>query len=440
VAVAAPAAAALPANATYGEAAISTSVVTVPMTFPVLGATSYTDTFLACRSGCARKHFGQDLMGPKMRPLVAAFNGVVSSVKRESTVGEGNYVTVRGDNGWSANYIHVNNDTPGTDDGKGTARYAFAEGIRVGKRVFAGQLLGWSGDSGNAESTGAHLHFELRRGDAWGGTVYNAFSSLKHAGHVSAPIIAGPHNEGTYIHACAACAPYLIEKGKKHYLNAEVARQMGFNAKTTVMASTAEFNWYNRGADVELPTGRAYRGPDGVIWFVDKHVRNVVPTPEALALLGIPASRVRTTTAAGLATVPKAPAGTPLPVGPTPTYDNALLRSADGDSLWVIRAGQRHLVSDTLTLSSWGLQTADAVTVTDEQAAAPGFPTVGKPLLVRDGLVLKDSAWRVFLVTSGTRRPFPTWSIYHAYGFTAVPQTPGGAAILRIPVGAAMPS
>ncbi len=132
------------------------------MVFPVAGGvTSFTDTFLVCRSGCARKHMGQDLMGARMTPLVAAFDGVISSLRRETTAGGGNYLVITGDNGWSAMYLHVNNDTPGTDDGKGTAGFAFPAGIEVGTRVLAGQLVAWRGDSGNAESTGPHLHFEV---------------------------------------------------------------------------------------------------------------------------------------------------------------------------------------------------------------------------------------------------------------------------------------
>jgi murein DD-endopeptidase MepM/ murein hydrolase activator NlpD len=425
------------ANAAYGDAAVNTTTVTVPMVFPVLGPTSYTDTFLACRSGCTRRHFGQDLMGPKMRPLVAAFNGVVSSVKRESRVGDGNYVTIQGDNGWSANYLHVNNDTPGTDDGKGTARYAFAEGIERGARVFAGQLIGWSGDSGNAESTGPHLHFELRRGDSWAGTVYNAFSSLNHASHVRAPIVSGPHPTGVFVKACALCPSYQLDNGTKRYLRKEVAQQLGWDGRTAVTVSATEVNWYPKGPDVELPAGRAYRGTDDKIWFVNEHVRTYVPTREALAALGIPLERVRAMTPAGLGTLRIAAADAVLPAAPF--YDGALLRSPDGLTLWVMGGGERHLVPDALTQKSWNLDVADAITVTAEQLLLPEFPVVGSPLLVKDGVVLKDGGNRVWLVTGGVRRPFPSWTVYDRFGYRPVPQAPGGAAVYRIPVGRALP-
>jgi len=202
---ASPALAALQTDSSGAQYDDSAKVV-VPMLFPVAGpagGTSYTDTFLVCRSGCARHHLGQDLMGPKMTPLVAAFDGVITSVKRESNVGGGNYLTLTADRGpaagWTAIYVHVNNDTPGTDDGKGTAAWSFPAGIEPGARVLAGQLVAWRGDSGDAESTGPHVHFELRRGTGWSGIVYNAFPSLQAARHIAAPSPSGPHPDGTLV-------------------------------------------------------------------------------------------------------------------------------------------------------------------------------------------------------------------------------------------------
>jgi murein DD-endopeptidase MepM/ murein hydrolase activator NlpD len=87
----------------------------VPLVYPVAGKTFLQDWFLARRGGGSRRHQGQDLMAAKMTPLVACFDGVIYLGHGEKN---GHYtMTIRGDNGWTANYYHVNNDTPGTDDG-----------------------------------------------------------------------------------------------------------------------------------------------------------------------------------------------------------------------------------------------------------------------------------------------------------------------------------
>ncbi|HTW96455.1 MAG TPA: peptidoglycan-binding protein, partial [Candidatus Methylomirabilis sp.] len=44
-----------------------------------------------------------------------------------------------------------------------------------GAPVRKGQLIGWMGDSGNAENVGSHLHFEIRRPD---GTAIDPYQSL----------------------------------------------------------------------------------------------------------------------------------------------------------------------------------------------------------------------------------------------------------------------
>jgi hypothetical protein len=145
--------------------------------FPVAGGASYTDSWGAARSG-GRAHAGQDLMAPKHRPVVAAVDGTVTRVRHSLTGLSGNSLTIRDADGWSYVYIHLNNDTPGTDDGSNRYDLAFADGIRSGQRVRAGEVVGYVGDSGNAESTAPHLHFELHAPD---GTVVNAYPSLRAA-------------------------------------------------------------------------------------------------------------------------------------------------------------------------------------------------------------------------------------------------------------------
>ncbi|MCB1030482.1 MAG: DUF4214 domain-containing protein [Acidimicrobiales bacterium] len=143
-----------------------------PMMFPVLadpaiGKPYWSDTYLAPRSS-GRKHEGQDLMGPKLLKLLACVDGTIVEFRHQAS---GNSLYLKGDDGWYYCYLHINNDDPGTDNGANQFKYAFAPGMEAGKRVLKGQHIAYLGDSGNAESTGAHCHFEIRMPNAkW----YNA--------------------------------------------------------------------------------------------------------------------------------------------------------------------------------------------------------------------------------------------------------------------------
>lgn len=131
-----------------------------PLVFPVAGEVQYTDTWGAPRSG-GRFHRGVDMLAEKMAPVVAAAAGTVGWMHDEQG-GNCCAMALYHDDGWESWYIHLNNDTPGTDDGLG---WGFAEGIESGVHVEAGQLIGYVGDSGNAEWTTPHLHFELHGPD-----------------------------------------------------------------------------------------------------------------------------------------------------------------------------------------------------------------------------------------------------------------------------------
>lgn len=150
--------------------------------FPVIGDVSYTDTFGEPRSG-GRTHEGQDLLGDKMQELVAAGDGVVTTLTWPEA-SYGYYLRITADDGWVYTYVHINNDTPGTDDDAATRADIYGPGIEEGARVVRGQLVAYMGDSGNAEHTTPHLHFEMHRPD---GSLVNPMPSLDDAQHVDAP-------------------------------------------------------------------------------------------------------------------------------------------------------------------------------------------------------------------------------------------------------------
>lgn len=131
-----------------------------PLMYPIDAPRQFADTFGTARDGGDRLHQGGDLFAPKMSPVLATAAGWVSAIDWSPSAGF--YIDVTHSGGWRSRYLHLNNDTPGTDDGLG---FGLAEGIAVGTSVAAGQMIGYVGDSGNAEGSSPHLHFELRMPD-----------------------------------------------------------------------------------------------------------------------------------------------------------------------------------------------------------------------------------------------------------------------------------
>lgn len=110
--------------------------------FPVQGPHSFIDSWGAPRSG-GRTHKGTDILASQGTPVVACVSGTISRTNPSDTGLGGITVWLKGNNGISYYYAHL--------DG-------IAAGIHSGLSVSAGQLLGWVGHTGNAGSCN-HLHF-----------------------------------------------------------------------------------------------------------------------------------------------------------------------------------------------------------------------------------------------------------------------------------------
>jgi murein DD-endopeptidase MepM/ murein hydrolase activator NlpD len=114
--------------------------------FPILGATTFSDDWLASRAG-GRLHEGIDLFAARGTPVVAVADGSLFNV---------------GWNGLGGWRLWLR-------DGAGTGYYyahldAYAPAAREGAAVSRGTVLGYVGDSGDAKGTSPHVHFEIHPG------------------------------------------------------------------------------------------------------------------------------------------------------------------------------------------------------------------------------------------------------------------------------------
>jgi murein DD-endopeptidase MepM/ murein hydrolase activator NlpD len=136
-----------------------------------IGPTEFRDTYGQSRSG-GRSHNGTDLLAPRMTEIYALADGTVTYVGTNNLSGRN--IKLDHGEGWESYYVHLNNDNVGTDDGAAPWSLAVPPDIDEGVEVVAGQLIGWVGDSGNAEGTTPHTHFELRKD----GKPINAYEIL----------------------------------------------------------------------------------------------------------------------------------------------------------------------------------------------------------------------------------------------------------------------
>jgi murein DD-endopeptidase MepM/ murein hydrolase activator NlpD len=128
----------------YGMS-LDRAVLRVVGPFPVAGLAWWANDWHACRDGCRRLHKGLDIFARQGTPLVAVADGVVTQKAVGGLSGIG--VEIRDARGVQYFYAHLSR---------------WAEGLREGMRVRRGQVIGYVGNTGNAATTPAHLHFEFQ--------------------------------------------------------------------------------------------------------------------------------------------------------------------------------------------------------------------------------------------------------------------------------------
>jgi murein DD-endopeptidase MepM/ murein hydrolase activator NlpD len=144
-----------------GVAAWTTSAgaAVPPLIFPVVGATTYINDFGDPRGQGG--HQGNDLMAAKRTPVVAVEPGRIELWTTSARAGCMLYL--HGKSGTTYLYIHLNNDRTLRNDNKGGCKpgVSYAPGLKTGVKVAAGELVGYVGDSGDADGIASHLHFEV---------------------------------------------------------------------------------------------------------------------------------------------------------------------------------------------------------------------------------------------------------------------------------------
>lgn len=131
--------------------------------FPVKAPYSYTDTYGAPRMEGTKyyhRHEGTDIFALRGTPVVAVVDGVLENVGTATLGGIKLWLRSPGDN-WSYYYAHLN---------------GYAPGVTSGKRVRKGDVIGYVGNTGNAQGTPPHVHFETH---VPGGAPTNPYPILR---------------------------------------------------------------------------------------------------------------------------------------------------------------------------------------------------------------------------------------------------------------------
>ena len=203
--------------------------------FPVSGPKAKSGSFWgASRDGGKRRHEGVDIFAPRLTPVVAGADGVVTGVKQTSIGGKVVWLRLL-DKNVTLYYAHLHKQL-----------------VTEGQMVKKGKTLGLVGNTGNAKYTPSHLHFG----------VYTA---------------AGPMDPFPFIDKKVKTAPPVKNKNIPGYLRMIKTQKLG-SEKIAVSANTlmVPLAVTSKGYISELPDGNIIEVPFVAVKSVVQPVKSEV--------------------------------------------------------------------------------------------------------------------------------------------------------------------
>ncbi len=266
------------------------------LAFPVQGKTSkqIDSYFGADRDGGRRKHEGVDIFAAKGTPAIASASGTITGVGTNRLGGNVAFVT----------------------DTERNVRIYYAHldrwNVTNGQRVSVGDTVGFVGNTGNARTTGPHLHYGIYD---FSGDAVNPLPFIRLGrGPARQPLLPASRL-GDSIRVASAITPLRLSPDSK----SPVLRSLPKATALTTMGGTE--TWLR----VELP--------DGLTGYVAGQTMEPVKRPLRNLTLANTATLLDAATN-GAATIKTLPAGTKVEILAT-TGSFQLIRGIEGQTGWL---------------------------------------------------------------------------------------------------------
>ncbi len=238
-----------------------------------------------------RLHEGIDIFAPKRSAVIAAANGLVTSV-RENTLG-GKVVFMRPEGkDYSLYYAHLD-----------------SQWVSTGQSVSIGDTLGLVGNTGNARYTASHLHFGVYTGSGTVDPIHFVDKEVKMPPQITAPL-------------------HLLNATARVIRRATVLSEPSTSSKVITILPT------NTAIIINAVTSNLYKVtlPDGSTGYIDS---KVVSSAAPIKTIALKSKTLLFTTPDTLSAIPLAAANTGDKVDVLGTYKKYQLITSGNITGWI---------------------------------------------------------------------------------------------------------